>query len=1179
MGSTLEDQSIRGLAQIDSFIIARRLGIGNRDGMVKTKEMDQSRSCKTTRTPQDSVMIDLTSDDKEFPLIALSSRVTKRDVDAPSPTPIVIGRSAFPIFASKSQKTIAYNGPGQLQKHQDNRNVVSMRHTTPLRSGDLRSLNDSHLYDMLVCAEIKEDYDHQQPWMENRDRPPPHSNLGHLGNRLNSQSTIAQKVTQSTPETRLEQTPLRSSAFGNHRPDLMESWAGSINLNRNQPMGAVLGQDKRIDGSKRRKVMIEEEDQADGIIVEQTAMRTKAEERRGKRDEERLKSRARRNVARLTSDNIFNEQKRDRQARYQITSGPDKVVDLTLETPSKDNISTEEKDCMLRTARETSNYQGKHLDMMHGSEFSRPDQHKGGLPSTSSMLQAETHFSNDFTAETRSVELVDILPVRQVGESGVTDVGQVAENCAIKGVFCSGASTKPIHIPNASELLVPELPKTVTKLGDGVVEPTLPSAHRMEMDDHLLPEDLFDEAASSTPVAVLSYPDNDIAITSQSSKVPSDGCRDRMASVTSDLAAAHLIKSLQDIDSQKQRTRMISFEDELKLIATNRKAKRDAFPVQHGAHHGTGTSGLHQGVSGSQRSAGNDPYLVVPLTQSSKLKKLSTVQVEPVRHPFPNRESREPERQVGIQQSGSTLLHESQFHPTLASSTSPKGFAAWATLDDNPSGTIDRTGKTQRTRDYRAERLRREDKRLREEQDQYLLESCFSQVSRGISSSQATDPKPLCIKRTPAYNARKNARKREKYRLARDFKQGNIINSPKSTETTCVTLAANHDGEQVDLENINTFGPTMFSRSTISEDQLKRIRSEKASSQRICQEEQKLLAIKSALERFNPDGRQNVDMDCHPSALVNAKNADAQPAVLGRYESSSSSDEYEDKEQAEKRRNVRHAERLMTVPTVNTPDDVTTDPFRQTKGGKGLSPTTLATLEAEVRLKDLAVCPESGMSQTSDDDDEKGHGVAQVHFQYYVERIEYFHGENKDEVGKTTYGPYFLLEEANLVAREILTPAQRGLEICPPSYVGLGKDATGMDSYDLEVKDGRIETSITKMPCPPRKLSRSITSRFRPEKSYITYHKVVPDNGPTVTRTLGVFTVPDLANKEAGMAWLASTTDGLTASEINRIKKIEVESSMRRTLAELEDKEGLFRDWVGEDEFWVEEHATRGPRN
>lgn len=1148
---------------------------------MKAKEVDQSRSCKMTKAPQGGMMIDLTSDDKEFPHTGLRSRSTRRDVGVSSPTPIIVGRPAIPILTSSLKRTISDNGLEQLLNHRETHNEVSTHRTIPLRSGDLSSLNDSYLYDMLTCAETNEDYDYDEPAMDDRYRPLPPSNLGHLRNDLNSQSAVAQRVSQSMHEATFEQTPSRYPVFTNHGLEPMESWGGNTNRKRNQPTDAVARQDERNNGPKRRKEMNEEEDQANGIVMEQTAIRTKAEERRRKKDEERLRSRARRNAARLTSNNAFNEQRRDRQAGCQPAFGPDKALDLTLEMLSEGNLSTEEQNSSLRTAREILDYQGRHPDIKHESDTSRPGERKGGPSSTSSMLQAVTHSNDDFIAETRTPKPSDTLTVGALGESGGTDVGQVAEDYAIKGFI---RSSKPIHLSSASEPFNPKHSKTAPKLHDGTAESPLPSAGAetciMDMDDSLRPEDLFDGGVLSTPAATLKYPDCGTAIISQRSEVPSDKCRDRMASVTSDLAVVHLIKSMQDIDSQKQRTKMISFEDELKLIATNKKARQDAYSVQYRARHGTGTCGLHQRVSDSQRSAGDDHQPVAPFSKSSKLKKLSTMQVEPVRNnTLSHRENREPERQVDTPQSRSTLSHDSQVHSTLASSTSSKGFAAWAMSDDNPSGTVDGTEKTQRKRDYLTERLQREDKHRQEEQVQNLLGSSFSHVSSRISSSQPTDPKPSQRKRKPAHNACKDERRQEQRRLARGLRQGDGINNPNSTRTASFTLAANHDGEQVDLEHIDAF------KSTINEDELKRIRSQKASSQRMGQEDQKLLAIKSALQRFNPDRRQNADVDSQQSAPVNENKADTQLPILYHYGSSSSSDEDEDDEQVEKRRELRHAERLATVPnpdtpTVNTPDDVTNNPFRQTKGGKGLSPAVLVTLESEeVKLKDPAVCHESGTSQASDDSEKIEQSVAQAHFQYFIERMEYFHDENKDEVKGATYGPYFLLEEANTVAREILTPAQRGLDIFPPWYFGVGKDASGMDRYDLEVKDGRIETSITKKPCPPRKLPRSVTNRFRPEKSYIAYQKTVPNEGSASIQTLGVFTVPDLANKEAGMAWLASATHDLIPSEINRIKRVEVESGMRRTLVELEEREGLFRDWVGEDEFWVEEHDTRGPRN
>ena len=1183
MGSTPENQLNLGFAQIGDFRVAKRVGMGTRDAMVKTNEMYHSMSCTMTRTPQSSVTINLTSDDEELPHTALRSRSTRRDVGAPSSTPINDDRPASPIFTSTLKRSTSDNGLCQLLNHRETHGEVSTLRINPLRSRDLRTLTDSHLYDMLVCAETKGDCAYDELPTENRYRPLPSSNLGHLGNGLSSQSVVTQGVTQSTPETGLEQTLSMNLAFANNRLETIESWGGKTNRKRNQPMDAVTGQERRVKGPKRRKEMNEGEDQADGIVMEQTAMRTRAEERRRTRDEERLKSRARRNAARLTSDNAFKEQKRDRQAGYQTAFVLDRAVDLTLETPSEDDLFTEEQISSPRTARGILDYQGRYPNIKHERENSRPDAREGGPPSTSSVLQAVTFSDDDFTVETRKPELPDTLIVGTLGGSPMTDVRQVTENGAIEGFIRSSVSSRPIHILHAPELPVQELSKTAIKSHDGVVESALPSAapeaYSMEIDDNLHSGDLCCEAVSSVPVEVLSYPDRDLATTGQRSEVPSDESQDQMASVTSDLAEAYLIKSLQDIDSQKQRTRLITFEDELNLIARNKKARRDAYPVQYRARHRTGTHGLHRRVYVSQRSAGDGTQPVAPFSKSNKPQRPSAAGVEPARNnTFPSRQNREPERQVETQRSSSTSSHDSQVHSMLASSTCPKGFAAWTMLDDNSSGIVEGAEKTQRKRDYGAERLRREDKRHQEEQAQDLVGSSYSQISSGISSSQSTDPQPVQRKNKTAYNARRNKRRREQRSLARELGQGKVMSSPNSTRTVSFTLAANHDGEQVDLETIDTL------MATISEDELKRIRSEKVSSQRRGQEDQKLSAIKAALKRFKPDEGQNIDMDSQRSAPANENNAETQPEILYRYESTSSSDE-DDDEQVGKRRELQYAEQVATVQTVDTvtagtPDHVIINPFRQTKGGKGLSPASRAILEAEeVKLKDLAGCPASGMSQESDDDDKIEHGVAQAHFQYFVERIEYFHNENKDEIEGTTYGPYFLLEEANIVAREILTPAQRGLEICPPSYVGLGKDATGMDSYDLEVKDGRIETSINRKLYPPQKLPRSIINHFRPEKSYIAYQKVVPDDGPASTRTLGVFTVPDLANKEAGMAWLANATNELTLCERDRIKKIEIESGMRRILVELEEREGLFRDWVGEVEFWVEEHDTRGPRN
>ena len=1067
--------------------------------VVKTDIEGRSKSRTVTRDPQDGVMIDLTGDDEELSHTTLRCRNTRGGIDASFPTAIIAGRPDMSFLPSTVQKANSDNGLGQLQNHQNTYTEVLAHRTSPMRTGDLRKLNDVNLYDMLMRAEAPEDSDNGEPATENKYESRRSPNLDYSENLLDFQTNVAQRLTQDSPGDGLKQKLSRLPPSANSTLEPVKSLGGPMHQRRSQPMDEDAEQDRRIMDPKRRRVTNEEEDHTDGIVVEYTAMRIKAEEKRKKRDDNKPKSKEKRNAARLSSDKAFNEQRVIRLAGSPPSSGLDKVVNLSFGTPTEDLLLTKGNPS-LSPAMESSHYQRRYLDTSPDSELLKPEGHKWEPPSTS-VLQALPLSSECIAVKKGTQTLLDTSNTETSTEICMADVGQVAEGCAPEESPMSDVPSKPIHLVNASDPFIQEHFNAVVKSHDGAKEPPFPPAapedHNMGINDSLRLEDSFGEETMSTAAEIFDHPNGGIASATQSSELAPDDCRERMASVAPDFALAHLIKSLRDIDSQKQRTRMISFEDEKQLIAMNENTRRDECSAQCRSWQST-------------------------------------------------------DAQVECQKQNSN--------------PSSMGFAAWAKLNDIPSSeVVQGTAKPKRKRDRQAEKLRRVEKNRREKEVEDLCAP--SQVSSVKSSHQPTNSHSSKSKKSLASNSRRNERRRKERRLARELRQPNDINSLYSKRTLSISSAADHDGQQVDLEDVD------ISEAAIVEYERKRMLSEKASSQRKGQEEQKLLAVKSALKRFNPGNSER-------STPVNQPNVGPQLAREYYSESSSSSDEDEDEAQVERKIEFQHHERPAILPTATLSDKVATSSSRQTKGGKGLSRAVLAAWETEKsRKEEVAVCPKIDTFPANDDENESEHGVAEAHFQYTVERVEYFYHENKEDVEGKTYGPFFLLEEANLIACKVLTPAQRGLDIRPPWYGGTGKDVGGMDRYDLEVKDGRIEISITKKPCPPRKLPKSITAHFRPEKSYIAYQKFVPDEGPASTYTLGVFTVPDLANKEAGRAWLVRTTDDLSSSQRDQIKRIEVESGMRKTLAELEERDGLFRDWAGEDEFWVEEHETRGPRN
>lgn len=84
--------------------------------------------------------------------------------------------------------------------------------------------------------------------------------------------------------------------------------------------------------------------------------------------------------------------------------------------------------------------------------------------------------------------------------------------------------------------------------------------------------------------------------------------------------------------------------------------------------------------------------------------------------------------------------------------------------------------------------------------------------------------------------------------------------------------------------------------------------------------------------------------------------------------------------------------------------------------------------------------------------------------------------------------------------------------------------------------------------------------------------------------TLGVFTVPDLANKRAGQAALSFKDERLSKWGHDRIKRVENKSEMWRLLQKLDAEGELFDQEVVTDDggigrVWVEEIGVEGPRN
>lgn len=175
----------------------------------------------------------------------------------------------------------------------------------------------------------------------------------------------------------------------------------------------------------------------------------------------------------------------------------------------------------------------------------------------------------------------------------------------------------------------------------------------------------------------------------------------------------------------------------------------------------------------------------------------------------------------------------------------------------------------------------------------------------------------------------------------------------------------------------------------------------------------------------------------------------------------------------------------------------------------------------------------------------------------------------------------------------------RNVKVLSPMDFNMTIDAIGMKTHSISSKGGSITTAVDQTLIPPNRARGPMSKKsWLSPKMFVALEKMslkgaeaghanpIKQNEEAVsTRILGVFTVLDLANREASRCALEHRTSQLSESQLHQIKKSEEAMKVRERLEELDllcltfKSSCALSDGSGVVETWVEVHSLVGPRN
>lgn len=211
---------------------------------------------------------------------------------------------------------------------------------------------------------------------------------------------------------------------------------------------------------------------------------------------------------------------------------------------------------------------------------------------------------------------------------------------------------------------------------------------------------------------------------------------------------------------------------------------------------------------------------------------------------------------------------------------------------------------------------------------------------------------------------------------------------------------------------------------------------------------------------------------------------------------------------------------------------------------------------------------------------------------YHISRKEYLHDEDPTTVPHTTDGPYWSLAQANSLAATDVHLERGAVHILAPMEFTLTIDALGMRTHTICSNGGTITTAVERVLVPPSRARGPMADKaWLPRRMFVVLEQGRRGDGDEKVpraesvRTRGLFTVLDLANREASRWALERRTARLGDSGLDGFVKAEMGMRAREHLERLDREERTFEsscvgvDGGGVVEVWVEEHPVVGPRN
>lgn len=340
--------------------------------------------------------------------------------------------------------------------------------------------------------------------------------------------------------------------------------------------------------------------------------------------------------------------------------------------------------------------------------------------------------------------------------------------------------------------------------------------------------------------------------------------------------------------------------------------------------------------------------------------------------------------------------------------------------------------------------------------------------------------------------------------------------------------------------------------------------------------------LKAQLASFK---QPQIERSEDPAQTGTADTYIAQSPVHQESQATVSSDEDEDENQAA---TTAQSFRLSgPQQTPNPPEEAQAPPPRPTCARKTLPTQTHQPPPEET---------DSGLGPSPDQEEPP----TELVWAYQVTRKEWLSDEDANDVGQMTDGPYWSKEQANSIAATEVHQERGDARILAPMEFNMTIDALGMRTHSICSVGGNIATAVERVLVRPSRADGPMADKkWLPPRIFVALEKVsrekpTDDSGmssgeegrrASFVRVLGIFTVLDLANREASRCALAHQSARLGESTLDEIVKAEKVMRAREHLEILDrdcrtfENSCALSDHSGVVETWVEEHAVVGPRN